>query len=682
MKSVIKKNRSRSLNIMFADFCYFNRHTLHSQFTPLSIGLIAQYAKQQFGNDIDVSLYKKVDKFLEKASQNPPDVVGLSVYYWNLNQNQYVVNQLRKMFGKNVVIVLGGPCIDTDEKEQYKYLTSVFPNANGLIANEGELGFSNVIKNVLSNGQDAFKNPIEGVVFLKDNQLVKGLQLGLNLDLITMGSPYLSGLMDEFMHSDYQPLIQSSRFCPYTCAFCVSGKNRGKLRGYPIEQVEEEIRFVSKKYSDRPHHVMYLVDENFGILKRDVEIAHIIKKCTENFGFPQSVFFYNDKRFTETSRSVIEILGLLNQYGMCLSLQTENPNTLKAISRVNVTAEQIDDAIKWASERNIPASTELIFGLPHETRDGFIDLMNRSIDRGFDTVKVNNLFVMDGIELNRPAVRKKYGIKTKFRLLGTNYGAHNGNFLAEHEEVVVSSNSFTYEDFLEVRSLNFIHFAVFSLHFQKWFFQFIRNQGVSLAEFFSNFMKPDRNVEWPDGYLDFLDDFKSVAEGELFDSRHEVVAKAEKVFKAHGNDVGDPTRINVNLGARLSYLENKWVKSVLMYHLERIKDGLLINIDRDLASALIDLGERERISLREVEKKEPLNISFDVINWRKIKYKKSLHDLKMPEKLIKFSLDENRTTQVKGFKKRFSSYSDKDYYSVAVDFIQPRSSLLHVLSYD
>ena len=55
----------------------------------------------------------------------------------------------------------------------------------------------------------------------------------------------------------------------------------------------------------------------------------------------------------------------------------------------------------------------LIFGMPHETRHGFIDLMNRSIKRGFDTVKVNNLFLMDGIELNRPDVRKKHGIKTK-----------------------------------------------------------------------------------------------------------------------------------------------------------------------------------------------------------------------------------------------------------------------------
>ncbi len=682
MKSNLKQNGSRRLNVMFADFCYFNRHTLHSQYTPLSIGLIAQYANQQFEKEIKVSLFKNVDKFIDKALQDPPDVIGLSVYYWNLNQNQYVVNKIRKLYGDKVVIVLGGPCIDTDEKEQYKYLTKVFPNADALIVNEGEIGFSNIIRRILDNRKTVFKKPIDGVTFLNGNELVKGLQLGLTLDLDTMGSPYLSGLMDDFMNSDYHPLIQSSRFCPYTCAFCVSGKNRGKLRGYPIEQVEEELRFVSKRYTDRPHHVMYLTDENFGILKRDVEIAKIIKKCKEEFGFPQSVFFYNDKRFTGTSRDVIEILGSLNQYGMCLSLQTENPNTLKAINRRNVTPEEIDDAISWASARDIPASTELIFGLPHETRDGFIDLMNRSIKRGFDTVKVNNLFLMDGIELNRPAVRKKHNIKTKYRILGTNYGKHEDAFLAEHEEVVVSSDSFTYEDFLEVRSLNFIHFAVFSLHFQKWFFQFIRNQGISLAEYFSRFMKPDRKAKWPNGYIRFLDDFKNVVEGELFDTREEVVAKAKEIFSANNNDVGDPTRINVNLGARLSYLENSWTKPVLMRHLEEMKKGKLSIEDRNLASSLIDLAERERINLREANEKEPLNISFDVINWRKNKYKKSLYDLKMPEKSIKFLVDESRVTQVKGFKERFSSYSDKDFYSVAVDFIMPRSCLLHVLSYE
>ena len=124
---------------------------------------------------------------------------------------------------------------------------------------------------------------------------------------------------------------------------------------------------------DRPHHLMYLADENFGILKRDVEIAEAIKECNLKFKYPESVFFYNDKRFTETSRKVIEILGKMTKTGMTLSLQTENPEALKAINRRNVTDEEIDNAIMWANKLNIPTTTELIFGLPYETKESFTD---------------------------------------------------------------------------------------------------------------------------------------------------------------------------------------------------------------------------------------------------------------------------------------------------------------------
>ena len=54
----------------------------------------------------------------------------------------------------------------------------------------------------------------------------------------------------------------------------------------------------------------------------------------------------------------------------------------------------------------------------------------------------------------------------------------------------------------------------------------------------------------------------------------------------------------------------------------------------------------------------------------------------MSEKLIKFSIDDSRTSKISGFKERFASYADKDFYSVALDFMIPKSSLLHVLTYD
>ena len=679
---ILKGLGNRNLNIMFGDFCYYNRHTLHERYTPLGIGIIAQYTKEQFGEDVQVSIFKSIDKFLDTAKEKAPDVIGLSVYYWNMALNKYVVNRIREMYGKNVLIVLGGPSIDNDINEQHKFLSKEFPQADAVIINEGEIGFQNIIEKLFDSRDSLFKTPIDGVHFLSNGEVIQGLAVGTNIDLSTVGSPYLSGLMDEFMNSDYQPLVQTSRFCPYTCAFCVSGKLRGKLRGYPIEQVAEELKYVSKKYADRPHHTMFIADENFGILKRDVEIAELIKKCNMDYGFPKKVFFYNDKRFKETSRKVIEILGEINQGGLVLSLQTENPETLKAINRRNVTDEEIDDAIKWASSLNISTSTELIFGMPHDTKDSFVSLLDRSVERGFDQVWCHNLFLMDGIELNRPDARNKFGIKTKYRQLGTNYGSHENTFLAEYEEVVTSCNSFTYEDFLEIRNLNFMYYTVFSLNFQRWFFHFIRRSGVKLSEFFLNFIKPDRNESWPDGYIKFLDDLKDTIEGELHDKSSDVIKKAEIIYKNNNNDVGDPSRINVNMGARLIYQEDKWVKEVFLHHLKKISSDILTDHDIKLANSLIDLALNERIDLKNVTDKEPMNFSYDIIEWRKIKFKIPLQDLKMQKaKNIKFLMDSDRLAQIDSFQKRFSESNDNDFYYAAVDFITPRSCLNHVLRY-
>jgi len=77
-----------------------------------------------------------------------------------------------------------------------------------------------------------------------------------------------------------------------------------------------------------------------------------------------------------------------------------------------------------------------------------------------------------------------------------------------------------------------------------------------------------------------------------------------------------------------------------------------------------------------------MNFSYDIIEWRKNKFKKPLYDLKMSEpKNINFLLDSDRLAQIDSFQKRFSDSDDNDFYYAAVDFITPRSKLSYVLSY-
>ena len=112
----------------------------------------------------------------------------------------------------------------------------------------------------------------------------------------------------------------------------------------------------------------------------------------------------------------------------------------------------------------------------------------------------------------------------------------------------------------------------------------MRHLGIYPSKFFSHFFKPDRNGNWPEGYIRFLDDLKNAIEEELHDSREELVASAKKIFVENGNDVGGSSRININFGGRLNYLETDWVKPVLMRHLDEITNMGLSSDDRNLAS--------------------------------------------------------------------------------------------------
>ena len=186
----MKKSKFKPLNVMFGDLGYFNRQTVHNQYVPLGIGLIAQYSKQEFGNEIEVSLFKIIDKFIKQAFLNPPDVIGLSVYYWNIDISRYLIKCIREKFGSNPIIVVGGPVIDSDEQEQYKYLKKVFSGADAIVLNEGEISFNNILKKTIENRKNVFKDPIDGVTFLDGDKLVKGRPVGLTMDLSKMGSPY------------------------------------------------------------------------------------------------------------------------------------------------------------------------------------------------------------------------------------------------------------------------------------------------------------------------------------------------------------------------------------------------------------------------------------------------------------------------------------------------------------
>ena len=73
-----------------------------------------------------------------------------------------------------------------------------------------------------------------------------------------------------------------------------------------------------------------------------------------------------------------------------------------------------------------------------------------------DTITPHTLMMLNGAELNTDISRKKYGYKTKFRVLPRDFSVIGGNYIIETEEVVVSTDSLSFKDYITARKNAFI----------------------------------------------------------------------------------------------------------------------------------------------------------------------------------------------------------------------------------
>ncbi len=670
--------KGRSLRVYLADLTYTNRLNLHTRHIPKNIGFIASYAKKVFGDDVDISLFKEPAALLDAASRQPPDVVGMSFYFWNTQLNQTVARILRERHGTDFTLVWGGPSVDTDTTEQAR-LFDRFPDVDAFIPNEGELGFAAFLERRLSDKQDPWVEPIDGVVHMCEGAIVRGRDVGLSLDLSELPSPYLDGLLDPFLKGNFLPGIQTSRLCPYTCAFCVSGKTRGKLRGFAIDQVKEELDFVSKTYADRPQMEMHINDENFGILPRDAEIADHIVQCQEKWGFPQNVFFYHDKRLVDTTRKVLTKLAPLSSNGVVIPLQTESPEALIVAKRKGLSEKQLSDVVDWASENDLFTATELIFGLPGETADSFSKSLDTAIERGFDSVLCNTLFIVDGIELNRAEERERLNIGTRYRQVRENYGMLEGKFCAEVEEVVVSTNSFDISDFLDVRKISMMFYACFNMRFHYWLLSHFRHLGVPVTNLVRAFLDAKAAPEGP--WHSFATDFEEKALGELFSSADELREKLEEDYLANGNDVGDAAQLNILFGSRLIYEESDWIDQALLASAQRHL-GEINPEDMAASQFLIDLYRLERCNVESLKIPDPLETRWDILAWREEKFQKPLSAYVLDQpKNIGFSLKPAFSRKFDSLQSDLGDNHDRDFFINLLQRIGSRSDLLLQLDY-
>ena len=333
--------------------------TLNSKFIHSSLAL--RYLKaygEAHGQAYDIVEYTinmPVLHILSDVTEHDIDVLGFACYIWNIEMTLHVVDMV-KAVRPDIKIVLGGPEVSFTADE----LLERCPNIDYIVQGEGEEAFHALVT-ALQLGNDGLDPVIPGVRGRRDGSILGSLEAVEVSDLSSIPFPYTEEDMEDLEHKIIY--YESSRGCPFSCQYCLSG-NKNTVRFFPQERTLEElqwfidhgvkqVKFVDRTFNCAPHHHRPLME-----FMRDSDTDMNFHLEME----PELMTEWETNILCETPPGRIQIE---------VGVQSTHKKTLDAINRYN-DWPYIQKSIRPIIQAGrTHVHMDLIVGLPHEDFNRF-----------------------------------------------------------------------------------------------------------------------------------------------------------------------------------------------------------------------------------------------------------------------------------------------------------------------
>ena len=333
--------------------------TLNSKFIHSSLAL--RYLKaygEAHGQAYDIVEYTinmPVLHILSDITEHDIDVLGFACYIWNIEMTLHVVDMV-KAVRPDIKIVLGGPEVSFTADE----LLERCPNIDYIVQGEGEEAFHALVT-ALQLGNDGLNPVIPGVRGRRNGSILGSAEAVEVRDLSTIPFPYTEEDMDDLEHKIIY--YESSRGCPFSCQYCLSG-NKNTVRFFPQERTLEElqwfidhgvkqVKFVDRTFNCAPKHHRPLME-----FMRDTETDMNYHLEME----PELMTEWETNILCETPHGRIQIE---------VGVQSTHKKTLDAINRYN-DWPYIQKSIRPIIQAGrTHVHMDLIVGLPHEDFNRF-----------------------------------------------------------------------------------------------------------------------------------------------------------------------------------------------------------------------------------------------------------------------------------------------------------------------
>lgn len=344
---------------------------------------------------------EKSGDVLQKLYESGADIFGFSIYLWNLEDMLRYARALKTLC-PDVFIFFGGPEVSYETADFFR----LHPYVDAILSGEGEESVVQLYRMVMQGNP-----PLHSIII--GNTWSRFEMSGICYD----ADENLDGRLLYY---------ESSRGCPFRCAYCMSGETSG-VRAKSVQKVSEDLLEYEKLRAD--FNVIKFIDRTFNF---DVSRTKKILKILLN---PVYTKIYHFEICAELlDDETIEILKKFPKAKIQVEVGVQSTYTpaLQSVKRPQKTEILLKRLTQLKALGNIHVHADLICGLPHEN----FDRLAQSFDDVYPCchkLQLGFLKLLRGTSLRREA--EQFGF----------------SFLPDPPYTVLKSNALTYE---ELRCLN------------------------------------------------------------------------------------------------------------------------------------------------------------------------------------------------------------------------------------
>lgn len=329
---------------------------------PLGLMYIST-SLEQIGCETDIvdlrHTYYTDDALVKLIKEKKYNIAGI---YTDTSLKDTVIDFIRLIKNSTQLpVMIGGP--GTLHPEEY-----LRSGADYVVFGEGEVTVKEIIENI--QGKRDIGN-IKGIGFLRNGQMTVNPKRELIENIDNLPFPDykkidISAYHDFFFINMRKPYatMMTSRGCPFNCAYCTSHIIwTRKVRQQSVERVMKEIDFLIKEYNVK---LINFLDDIFGLKKE-----WIYNFCNELIKRKYDLVWYailHPWSFKGYRDDILKLMKQAGCVGVTLGIQSVNSTVLKNVNRNPDDLKGIEEIIILCKKYDIFIQTEMIFGLPGDTR--------------------------------------------------------------------------------------------------------------------------------------------------------------------------------------------------------------------------------------------------------------------------------------------------------------------------